>query len=515
MPPTSPREPLTDDDDLFVPSALSRTSYFFGQLLTQSDLSAEQSYHLMVQRLAQRETFGTGTVAGLRLAPAESERRGLLVRAGLAMDPDGRELLLDRDVCVRAVDAPLEPSDPDEPLETADPDSSPADALARGLRDRWGAAIDGAEVEALASDLAALGLIREGDYEALADRLDRVAPPDDTFALPPGRTLRDHLFDALVGTTYVGLRYAERGTDLAPAVLDASCCGDGTCFPSRTNEGVRVVLSATPFPAIPDPYADALAAFAERAAGLGEDDGFACHEALCEYLTGAWRPLPPAPGPCGPHEPPTVPLGRIRWDRFDAPTRILEIDNCTFRPLAPGVPPIRALHEVLSGCVVTREVPPRIVDVAPPPRERLPAPTGSTPAEVRLTVDADLASGADSAPWELDLIPAEGEVGRWSSADPPPTFDAALARANDERGRPRILRFTLAPDPQSNAPSLPAGVYRLRVNLPDDSGEPTLRAEASGLALDGNPRAVTVVPSGDGTPGGVFETTFFVSEESR
>lgn len=502
MPPTSPRDALTPDGDLYVPSTLSRTSYFFGQLLTQSDLTAEQRYHVMAQRLAQRETFGTGTVAGLRLEAAESERRGLLVRAGLAMDPDGRALLLDRDICVRAVEPASTPSQPNEPLDDSD-----ASSIADGLTERWGVAIDGAEVDALAADLAELGLIdAPDDYAGLAVRLDDVAPVYD-FELEPGETLRDHLYDALVGTTYVGIQYAERGTDLAPAVLDASCCGDGICFPSRTNEGVRIVLSAEPLPPVPDPFADALAAFRERAAELGEGDDFGCHAALCDYLLGAWRALPPQPGPCGPQDPPVVPLGRVLWDRFDAPTRILDVDNCTLRPLAPGVPPVRALHEVLSGCVVAAEVPPRVVAVTPLPGDELVPAPGDGPPTVTLVTDAALAIPPNGVSWELDRFGTDA-VDRWSLADNPPSdFSVAASVGTDDQGRTRIVRVQLLP---GQSFSLPPGVYRLRVNL--DGQE--LRSEVHGLALDGNPCPVAVVPSGDGTPGGVFETTFYVAEEN-
>ena len=55
-------------DLLTVASGVARLHYFYGQLLTQRDLSAEQHYHLELRRLLQREAFGTGTVAGLRVA---------------------------------------------------------------------------------------------------------------------------------------------------------------------------------------------------------------------------------------------------------------------------------------------------------------------------------------------------------------------------------------------------------------------------------------------------------------
>lgn len=495
MPPPIHRDADREREELYVPSSASRVRYFFGQLLTQDDLEAEQRYHRLLTRVVRRETLGTGTVAGLRLDRAEGEPRGLLVRAGLALDAEGRQLLLEADVCVRLLDAPRAPA------EDVKLDGSSADGLATSLRDLWDASLDAVEVEALSRELAALGVVAEGDFPALGSRLARVAPPS-AFVLPEGRTLREHLFDALVGTTYVGLRYAERGTDLAPAVLDASCCGDGGCFPSRTNEGVRLVLSSEPFAPAVDPYEAARAAFTGRAAALGDEDAFGCRRAMCDYLLDAWRPV--GADSC---ETPVVPLGRVRWDRFDAADRILEIDNCTFRPLAPGVPPLRALHDVLSGCVLSVETPPRIEAVEPPPGARLGEP------EVRLHANADLELLATR--WELDVIARDPMRGprRFSDASPPEEFGVAMELVPDASGSPRVVRVRFA-SPSEKPLWLAPGVYRLRVNLPTPDGEPSIVARATRLALDGTPHRLRVVPSGDGAPGGVFETTFYVPEES-
>lgn len=495
MPPPIHRDVDSEREELFVPSPASRVRYFFGQLLTEDDLEAEQRYHRLLSRVSRRETLGTGTVAGLRLDRAEGEPRGLLVRAGLALDPDGRQLLLEQDVCVRLVDSTRAPA---EELRL---DASSAEALAASLRELWDASIDGIEVEALSRELGALGVVAEDDLAALASRLEQVAPPP-SFVLPEGRTLREQLFDGLVGTTYVGLRYAERGTDLAPAVLDAACCGDGACFPSRMNEGVRIVLSAEPFAPIPNPFEAARAVFTGRAAELGDEDAFGCRRAMCDYLLGAWRPLPA--DSC---DTPVVPLGRVRWDRFEAADRILEIDNCTFRPLAPGVPPLRALHDVLSGCLLAVDTPPRIEAVEPAPGAPL------TEPEVRAHVNADIELVA--ARWELDVVardPLRG-VRRFSDTSPPEELGVAMELVPDASGRPRVVRVRFA-SPNEKPLWLPPGVYRLRLNLPTPDGEPSIVARETRLALDGTPHPVRVVPSGDGTPGGVFETTFYVPEES-
>src|SRR5690606_39229634 len=88
-------------------SSLERLRFFFGQLLTQRDLEAEQRYHLTLQRLTQRETFGTGTVAGLGVTAAGQDVAPLsvFVNPGLAFDPDGRELILEAMECVPGAEA--------------------------------------------------------------------------------------------------------------------------------------------------------------------------------------------------------------------------------------------------------------------------------------------------------------------------------------------------------------------------------------------------------------------------
>src|SRR4051812_16797946 len=96
-----------------VKNSLTRVRYFFGQLLTQRDLEAEQLFNLRLQRLIQRETFGTGTVRGLKVQPnlngGPTPPTSVFITPGLAMDPDGRELLLENAVCVPVAEQPLQP----------------------------------------------------------------------------------------------------------------------------------------------------------------------------------------------------------------------------------------------------------------------------------------------------------------------------------------------------------------------------------------------------------------------
>ena len=88
----------TTGDLLTVASGVARLSYFYGQLLTQRDLHAEQRYHLGLRRLMQREAFGTGTVAGLARRGRRRDHGGERLRPGGPGDGSGRaELLLPND----------------------------------------------------------------------------------------------------------------------------------------------------------------------------------------------------------------------------------------------------------------------------------------------------------------------------------------------------------------------------------------------------------------------------------
>lgn len=496
----------TATEDLAVPSTVARLNYFFGQLLTQRDLQAEQRFHLLLQRLMQREALGTGTVAGLRVdAPPEAGARGVFIRAGLALDPGGRELVLTGDVCVPVAEEARAPGQ--ARLEGDD-----LGALARALAERWGAAIDEVDAAALAAALEALGAIEAADAAALREALDRVEPPEE-LALEPGTTLRDHLFDALVGTTYVGLRYHERGAEPSPAVLDASCCGEAPCFPARIQQGVAVVARAAPFPPLADPHADAKAAldacFGAEEAGPPRDEPTPffhdCRRCLCDYLLGAWRGVPGADDPCHVEALPIVPLAVVRWDRFARPggaSRILDVDNCAIRPLAPGVPAVRALLEAITSCTSPGPRAPYLVAIEPAHGGELELGLGVTSARVTARASMPIVA-PDAASWELDLHPADGtSVRRWSPANPPANFfKVSLSIEEDVRV---VLRFDAV---SPNQPlEMPAGTYAWRINTP--GGE--LEARTTRVPLDGEPAPVRAVPSGDGRPGGVFEARFFL-----
>ncbi len=78
-------------------SAKKRTRFFSGKLLTADDLAAEQQYHLGNHRDHLRMFHGSGIVQGLQVETGTGGDT-IVVRRGVAIDGEGREICLDADV---------------------------------------------------------------------------------------------------------------------------------------------------------------------------------------------------------------------------------------------------------------------------------------------------------------------------------------------------------------------------------------------------------------------------------
>ncbi|MCA9595097.1 MAG: hypothetical protein KC776_17390 [Myxococcales bacterium] len=504
--------------ELRVPSSVGRLNYFFGQLLTERDLRSEQHYHLLLQRLMQREAFGTGTIAGLKVSGQSSTGEqapdgGIFIWAGLAMDPDGRELLLESDLCLSLAEPAAKAAA--NPWLSA---TSEAD-IALAVQQSFGLAFSKGDVVDLHQRLVDAGLTDVGASSSGADfqdQLNKITPPQNggPGLLGPGQTPVDYLFSLLVVVSHVGLRYHEAGSEPSPAVLDASCCGELSCFPARTSEGVVVVAARNLFARVADPYADAKSALEESLslAETGPPDADAllrhdCRGALADYLTGAWRGLPPFPGGCDP-EFPVVPIACVAWSRFARDTagdpRILHIDGTRCRPLAPGGPALRALLEVLTQCHNSLPILPHIVQVEPAFGEELTA-ASTTEAQVVATSSVELAAGA--VDWSLRFYPdAGGDSELWDASNPPANAYGFALDVQVDSADPNRITLTLKATGSSLA--LPAGRYEW--TLPNTTSNAIVGAQTD-VALDGEPNVISgAVPSGNGQPGGTFKTLFVV-----
>ena len=69
-----------------------RNRYFYGKLLTVRDFEAEQRYHSSKREMLNRLVHGTGVVCGLGVSA--SDESTLLIESGMAMDYQGREIVL-------------------------------------------------------------------------------------------------------------------------------------------------------------------------------------------------------------------------------------------------------------------------------------------------------------------------------------------------------------------------------------------------------------------------------------
>ena len=81
-----------------IPSGLKRVNYFLGQLLTQADFQAEQSYFRKKLRLHNLYQVGYGVVSGLEVSVSKGSSGTIMVSPGVAVDPFGNEIILTADV---------------------------------------------------------------------------------------------------------------------------------------------------------------------------------------------------------------------------------------------------------------------------------------------------------------------------------------------------------------------------------------------------------------------------------
>ena len=74
--------------------AIQRLNYFNGQFLRANDFNLEQDYHLSMRRRHNKNAHTPGIVHGLEVVAGTSQ---VTVKAGMAIDKDGREIVLEAD----------------------------------------------------------------------------------------------------------------------------------------------------------------------------------------------------------------------------------------------------------------------------------------------------------------------------------------------------------------------------------------------------------------------------------
>ncbi len=203
--------------------AFSRPQFFAGQLLTEDDLDAIETYVVGKNRLHNSRLFGAGVVCGLDVTCGACDTMTIQVAPGYALDCCGNDLVLscDREIDLRPLITALRAQktggtdcgDPCAPANTSSAATQPSTAPAASI-----------------SSVA-------------------IAP-----AATPPKTTKSPTFDYCLYA-----RYTETPTDPTTAYPTGGDCTTVTCQPTRIREGVTFELRCSGVTA-PDDVVTSLAA---------------------------------------------------------------------------------------------------------------------------------------------------------------------------------------------------------------------------------------------------------------
>jgi hypothetical protein len=430
-----------------------RNSYFTGKLLTERDFTAEQRYMIDKLRLHHLALHGWGVVCGLRVKPHPyCPDLRIIVEPGLAVDSCGREIRVLQEVELelpRAVPLPLpayEPCPP-EPTPEAPQSQYPPPGPAQDPQDYH-------------------------QTSPVPQAPEKPTPPEPC---PPTISL------------YICLQYAECETEFMPAPFDECSCTTNSQRPNRICETYKLEVLTTAPPEL------------ERIRKMRA----ACEGGDCEALYKTM--LEPCPAPttldC-------IPLAVIA--NYTPGQRLTEamIDNWEWRPLLPST----RLLDQLIRCILDKlpaKVLTRITDLG-----------WTHGAEYHCHDFMRLFVGDAYAPKAFEVtfekpVRAEGLS--------PLSFQAVVVRHTDKaseggylevvpatvRASPDRTKFYLQIDPAYAERCLHGIAFDLYLTL-----RCNVIVDERGLPVDGNLLArlqsdgtyLAAPPTGDGMPGGTFES---------
>jgi hypothetical protein len=213
--------------------ALCRNNYFTGKLLTEHDFKAEQRYFFDKLRLHHLALHGWGVVCGLKVKPhPHCPHLRIIVEPGLAIDGCGREIRLLEEVQI-TLPAPLKPSAEDnEPCPPDPTDKPPSDKETPGQ----------AKDKHAGPHQHGGGQEDTGPHQHGGGYTQEDEPHQEIHPCPPGPE------PAPPETLYICLRYAECEKGLMPAPFDeCSCGGKNGKKPTRICQGYEIeVLTEDP-----------------------------------------------------------------------------------------------------------------------------------------------------------------------------------------------------------------------------------------------------------------------------
>ncbi len=436
-----------------------RNHYYTGKLLTERDFSAEQRYAIDKLRLHHLALHGWGVVCGLEVKPHPyCPDRRIVVTPGLAIDRCGREIVVSE-----AVELELPQPSPPPPEEEHCPPEPP-------LSDP--------------DDAADMRYLPPGADPGLLARDHRQEKPGegecaDACPLPPPTC--DPRLDL-----YVCLRYAETPSELSPAPFDECACGSGDLQPNRICETFVLELS-TDRPRDYEPVGS----------GCGCDAPDDCCDLYSTVLAPCAQPTPTC----------CLPLAVLRDWEVGSKVESADIDN-SFRPILPSI----RLHDQLIRCILSKlpkKAPTRITDLSWTHggeyscRDfmKLFIGDGKTPKAFELTFEAPvLAEGLSTHSFQALVVRHREKGGEGGYLEVAP----ARVWLSDDRTR-AYLRI----DPDYAAHCLEGTNFDLFLKLRGD-----VILDERGCPIDGELLArrdsdgtyVAAPPTGDGTPGGLFES---------
>jgi hypothetical protein len=478
-----------------------RNNFFTGKLLTERDLKGEQTYFIDKARLHNLSLHGWGVVCGLKVKPHPwCPDLRIIVGPGLAIDACGREIQVGGDIEIPLPELPKSPPRPEEgypeqgSYEPTPPSERYEPASEGNGRSRYGT-----------PSPAPMPPPVGGTYGPGADKPDtdqyqqaydgspqnEPGPPHYPGSDTPGEEEPEkpgvgRRPPGPIVDLYLCVRYAECDTEFMPAPFDECACSGDPQKPNRVCESFKFELLTE----CPKEWEAIRASLSECEA----DDCRDLYQSILDYC--------PAPQQI------CVPLAVIRGYTPGQPVIDQSIDNWTYRPLLPSV----RLLDKLIHCILGK----------------LPARTLTAITDINWTHGGEyhcndfprLFVGSEAAPKWFEIT-FSGPVKTRGLSDR--SFQAVAVRYVKRSGEAHDLelvpaRISLSPDrtramlrinPEYAERQLNNVSFDLYITLKcnvilDDAGNPV---DGDLLGRSGEEDDYVVAPpTGDGIPGGTFES---------
>jgi hypothetical protein len=469
-----------------------RNNFFTGKLLTERDLTAEQRYQSDKLRLHHLALHGWGVVCGLRVrSHPYCPTLKIIVEPGLAIDPCGRFIRVPKEVEV-VLPAPI-------PLPSRHEDPCPPEYPRRkgrpGASSRYGRDDRSERGEHREQSQSAYREQSSGHHEHDDSREPEPPTPEEREPEYPEPEPCDDEPHQPTVDLYVCLAYAECEDEMMPAPFDECACSDSGQKPNRICETYKLSVMTEEPPGLDE--------IKKRYEECESDDCCSLYESMLDCCPE------PVKLEC-------LPLAVIVDHTLGDPVTEDDIDNMSVRPLLPSTQLLDQMIRCLCDKVPTKALT-KIVDIGWTHRGeyhchdfmRQFVGDGNTPKGFEVTFG--------------NPVRTEGLT--------PRTFQAVAVRYPERHGGGQIeivpgrvrwsgdrLRAYLDIDREYAERRLDGQRFDLYLRLRcshivDDAGQPV---DGDLLArIDGDGNYTVATPTGDGVPGGTFESWIRVRSGPR